>query len=388
MVRRVGIVGYGLAGRTFHAPLVQRTAGLEVASVLTSDARRRAQAVSDSPGVRVTADLDDLVAGDDRVDLLVVAAANAAHVPVARRALAARIPVVVDKPLAARSADARALVREAQDRGVPLTVFHNRRWDDDFLTLRRVLGEGRLGRVHRFESRMERWKPRLRPGSWREDPDPAQGAGLLLDLGPHLVDQALAAFGPVATVYAELDRRRPSSAVDDDVFVALTHANGVRSHLWASAVAARPGPRLRALGSAAAFACVGVDPQEQQLTAGVRPGDAEWGHRAPGPHATVGVGEASTPVPLVPGAYESFYAQLVEALDGRGPLPVDPWDAVCVAEVLQAARHAAEEGTVVALPVPPVVPDLVSEGASDDVTDDVTDGVSDTVTDDTGPAAT
>lgn len=349
--RRVGLIGYGLAGRVFHAPLIERTSGLELATVVTSDPARTDEAARQLPGARVTGDVDSIFEGPGRVDVVVVATANVAHVPLARRAVEAGIPTVVDKPLAPRADAARRLVEEAEEAGVPLTVFHNRRWDDDFLTLRTLVAAGALGDVHRFESRFERWAPDLRPQSWREDPDPAQGGGLLLDLGSHLVDQALTLFGPVAAVTAEIDRRRRGSAVDDDVFVALVHARGVRSHLWASTVAARPGPRFRVLGSRAAFDCGGLDPQEQQLRSGVRPGDPEWGRRQPGgtSHGTIGVLDEIDDVPLTPGAYEDFYRDLVRALDGAGPLPVDPWGAVAVLEVLDAAREAAITGTVVRL---------------------------------------
>ncbi len=340
-MRRVGLVGYGLAGRVFHAPLIRGTEGLQVTSVVTSDAARAAQAAEDIPGVRVIDDADALFAGDAQIDVVVVAAANAAHVPLAHRAVSAGIPVVVDKPLAADASSARALVREAEDAGVLLTVFQNRRWDNDFLTVQALVASGRLGEVHRFESRFERWMPALRDHSWREDPRPGAGGGLLLDLGSHLVDQAVVLFGPATVTSAELDRRRPGSKVDDDVFIALTHTSGVRSHLWASAVATRPGPRFRVLGSKAGYVRQGLDPQEQQLKEGIGPGDPGWGAQPASQDGTLGVGDRLDPVPTLPGAYETFYASLVAALEGRGPAPVDPWDAVRVLEILEAARLAA-----------------------------------------------
>jgi predicted dehydrogenase len=179
----------------------------------------------------------------------VVAAPNRAHVPLARTAIDLGKAVVVDKPLALTAAEGRALVDAARARGVLLTVFQNRRWDGDLLTVRRLLTEGALGDVYRFESRFERWRPTPKPG-WRESGAPEEGGGVLVDLGSHLVDQAASCSGPVSQVYAELDRRRPGVQVDDDAFVALTHASGVRSHLWMSAVAAQLGPRLRVLGAA------------------------------------------------------------------------------------------------------------------------------------------
>jgi scyllo-inositol 2-dehydrogenase (NADP+) len=339
---RVGIAGYGLAGRVFHAPLVAATDGLDVAVVVTSSPDRAAQVAADHPGAQV---VTDVAAALGRIDLLVVATPNDVHVPLATAAVDAGVPVVVDKPLAATSADAAALVDHAAQRGVGLTVFHNRRWDGDFLTLRQLLAAGRLGAVHRFESRFERWRPQPRNGSWREDPDPALAGGTLFDLGPHLVDQALVCFGPVTSVYAEIDRRRRGAAVDDDVFVALTHTSGVRSHLWAGALVALAGPRLRVLGDAGGFACWGMDPQEAQLGDGLRPGDPGFG-ADPDRRATVGVGDGE-PVAVLAGAYRDFYTGVAAALRSGAPMPVDPEDGVAVVRVLEAARRSAATGSVV-----------------------------------------
>ncbi len=202
MTFRVGIIGYGMAGRVFHAPLVAATPGLEVAVVVTGDAARTAQARADHPGADVVPDAEALLGRPDPVDLVVVAAPNQAHLPLARRSLAAGMAVVVDKPLAASAGEGRWLVEEADRTGGLLTVFQNRRWDGDFLTVRRLVAAGRLGRVHRFESRFERWRPYVRTGSWREDPDPARAGGQLFDLGSHLIDQALVLIGPATSVYA------------------------------------------------------------------------------------------------------------------------------------------------------------------------------------------
>src|SRR5207342_1783605 len=192
-------------------------------------------------------------------DLLVVATPNDAHAPLALAAIALGKAVVVDKPMALTSAEATRVVDAARAAGTVLTVFQNRRWDTDQLTLRRLVSQGALGTVLRYESRFERWRPQPRPGSWREALPAEQGGGLLLDLGSHLVDQALHLFGPAVRVYAEVDARRGES--DDDAFVAVEHAGGVRSHLWAGALAGAPGPRLRVLGSAGAYV---VDPLDRQ----------------------------------------------------------------------------------------------------------------------------
>ncbi len=340
----VGIAGYGLAGEVFHAPLVAATAGLEVAAVATSDPARSARARAEHPGAGVFADADALLAQAPGIELLVVATPNRSHVPIARAALARGIAVVMDKPLAADAAQAAALVDDFASAGVPFTVFQNRRWDGDFLTVRRVLESGELGTATRFESRYERFRPDVGASAWREQPDPADGGGLLLDLGSHLVDQALLLFGTPLRVYAEIAVRRAGARVDDDVFVALEHPGGVRSHLWISAVAPTGGRSLRLSGTRAGVHTPGLDPQEDQLAAGLRPGDGGWGDGESARYVDAG-GERSLPVQA--GAYERFYAGVRDALRDGGAMPVDPRDSVEALRVIEAARRSAASASVI-----------------------------------------
>ncbi len=260
---RVGLLGYGLAGAAFHAPLIATTHGLRLATIVTANPERAAAARARYPGVEVVASADEVLA-PGAVDLVVVATPNDTHVPLATRALEAGCDVVVDKPVAPTAAAARALQALADEAGRIVTVYQNRRWDTDYLTLRSVLASSGLGEVRRFESRFEGWSPTAK-GGWRESGDPALAGGLLYDLGAHLIDQAVQLFGPVAAVYAEADVRRAGVGAVDDVFVALRHAQGTRSHLWMSKVAGHQGPRLRVLGSEAAFVAYGLDPQETAL---------------------------------------------------------------------------------------------------------------------------
>src|SRR6478735_2476595 len=231
----VALAGFGLAGAVLHAPLIATTPGLQIAAAVTRDPERRAKLAAEHPRARAVEALDEVV---DDVDVVVVVSPNRFHVPLAQTALDAGCHVVVDKPIAVDAAQARALADRARDAGRLLVPFHNRRWDDDFLTLRRVALAGALGRIQRLESRFDRWRPVPKDDAWREAGDPADGGGLLLDLGTHLADQAVQLLGPVTTVYAELDTRRPGAAVEDDVFVALEHQGGARSHLSASVVTA------------------------------------------------------------------------------------------------------------------------------------------------------
>ena len=346
---RVALLGYGLAGAVFHAPLIATVEGLELAAIVTRDDERRSRARRDHPAADLLESAEEVWTRADGFDLVVVAAPNRFHVPLARAAVVAGFAVVVDKPLAASADEARRLVREAGERGVMLTVFQNRRWDGDFLTVRGLLEEGELGEVERFESRFERWRPEL-SGGWRESAEPVDAGGLLYDLGSHLVDQALCLFGPAALVYAELDRRRPGAETDDDTFVAVTHQSGVRSHLWMSAVAAQPGPRFRVTGRSAAYVKYGLDVQEELLRAGRRPDDRLWGREPAASWGLLGAGEQVRPVPTVPGAYQRFYEGVVLALRESAPPPVDPDAVVRGLEVLDAAKISAREQRVVLLP--------------------------------------
>ena len=200
-----------------------------------------------------------------------------------------------------------------------LTVFQNRRWDGDYLTLRRLLAEGALGRPTRLESRFERWRPRVAAGAWREGPDPRDAGGLLADLGSHMIDQAMQLFGPPVRVYAELDRRREGAQVDDDAFVALTHAGGERSHLWASMLGAADAPRFRAVGLEGTYESYGLDGQEAALAAGVRPGAPEWGRAPEESWGRLWDGEGSRAVPTEPGDYPAFYAGVARCPSRRRP---------------------------------------------------------------------
>ncbi|GLW96507.1 Gfo/Idh/MocA family oxidoreductase [Microtetraspora sp. NBRC 16547] len=340
---RVGLAGYGTAGAFFHAPLIAATPGLRLAAVVTRDPERAGRVRHAYPGAEVVTSAEEL---PGRCDVIVIASPNRTHVPLARAALGAGLPVVVDKPLAGTAAEARGLVRLAGERGLMLTVFQNRRWDGDFLTIRRLLPE--LGPIHRLESRFERWRP-VPKGGWRELGGVDEIGGVLYDLGSHLVDQAIQLLGPVSTVYAETDVRRAGVLCDDDAFVALTHANGTRSHLWMSAVAGRLGPRFRVLGSRSAYVKWGLDQQEDRLRAGERPGGEGWGVEARERWGELGVEGDNRTVPTEPGAYQEFYAGVVACLRDGAPPPVDPRDAVESLTVLEAARHSAATRTTVAL---------------------------------------
>jgi scyllo-inositol 2-dehydrogenase (NADP+) len=278
-------------------------------------------------------------------DLVVITTPNRVHAALAMSALNVGLPVVIDKPFARTASEARDVIQMARKKRLPVVPYHNRRWDSELLTLRRVINEGVLGRISRFEARLERWRPQLK-GGWRERGAVEEAGGLLYDLGSHLIDQALTLFGPVRAVYAELSRRRAGAETDDDVFLALTHANGVCSHLWTSSVAAHQGPRMRVLGERGAFVKQHADPQEAALRSGNRPEGPDWGQEPPERWAIMTDGAREERVPSEPGAYQRFYSELVATLRDGAPPPVSPEDAVAGLEIIEAAQRSARERTV------------------------------------------
>jgi predicted dehydrogenase len=342
---RVALLGYGTAGRVFHAPLIATTPGLVLTTVVTRSSERAAEVAADHPGARVVATADDVWAAADELDLVVIATPNDSHVPLATAAIRAGLPVVVDKPVGLDAAQVSRLRSVAEAAGVPVSAFHNRRWDTDVVTLKAAIARGDLGDVHRFESRMDRWRPQPRPGAWREALPAEAGGGLLLDLGTHLVDQATHLFGPVSSVYAETAVRRVGPQGEDDVFIALRHRSGVLSHLGASALAGDPRPRMRVRTSAGEVVVPEWDPQEAALRAGTPVGAPGWGVPAVAP--ALHVGDEVRPVPVVPGDYPAFYRRVQQALTGAGTWPVPLAEALAVAQVVDAARISARTHDVV-----------------------------------------
>jgi len=344
---RVALVGFGLGGESFHAPLIAATPGMTLATIVTSNEERVRRAGRTYPKARIIASVKSLWEQAADHDLVVITTPNRYHAALALDALAAGLPVVVDKPFARSSAEALRVIQFAREKGLPVIPYHNRRWDSEYLTLRRLIDAGTLGRIFRFESRFERWRPQLK-GGWRERGESDEAGGLLYDLGTHLIDQALALFGPVKQVYAELDLRRPGAQTDDDVFVALTHVNGVRSHLWTSVVAAHFGPRMRVLGEHGAFVKQDADPQEAALRSGKIPVGPDWGVESPDAWGFVTDGTRKHSVRSEPGAYQNFYAGIAAMLRGAAPPPVLPEDAVAGLQIIEAAQRSAAEHRVIA----------------------------------------
>jgi predicted dehydrogenase len=335
---RLGLVGYGSGGRIFHAPLIASATGVEFVGVVTRSAERRATLAKDHPGVAAFDSLADLAAAGAQGVTVTTPAAT--HATLAREAIALGLAVVVDKPFALDAEAAREVATLAGDAGVPLTVYQNRRWDSDLLTLRRLIGEGALGEVRRFESRFERWDPAREP--------PVAGGGTLLDFGSHLVDQALLLFGPAARVYAEM---HADGELEDEFFLALRHENGVESHLGGSWRQAAPGPRMRVTGTTGTYIVDGLDSQEAALKSGRSPADLgdRWGTEPEHGWGRLFRGATGAPVRSERGRWDSFYPAFAAAIRGEAAVPVDPWDAVRSMDVLDAARISAATGETVDL---------------------------------------
>jgi len=341
---RTALAGFGLAGSVFHAPLIGSDPAFSLDVVSTSDPGRKAAASASHPAAIVDSPNGILeLAG--KLDLIVLATPPDTHFPLAKAALEAGLDVVVDKPFTVRSAEGAELVRLAGRLGRVLTVFQNRRWDGDFLTVRGLLERGTLGTPTRFESRFERWSPQITK-VWKAAATADDGGGVLFDLGTHLVDQALQLFGPAAVVHAELAARRRGERADDDTFLALRHESGVTSHLWMNQLCAQQGPRFRLLGTEGAFTKDGVDPQEPYLAAGGGPRDADYGVEDPDWAGRLGRDGHLDRLPTERGAYPEFYRILADKINDGGatsplPLPVNPEDAVEVLKLIEQARALA-----------------------------------------------
>ena len=344
---RVGLVGYGLGGSTFHAPLVSATPGLELAAIATSNPERVEKARSRHPGAKLYDTIDAMLAAE-QLDLVVVSTPHATHAPYARAALAKGAHVVVDKPFAITSAEARDLAAAAKEHGRLAIPFQNRRWDNEVLTLQKLVREGTLGDIHRFESRYERWRPSPK-ARWKEAGAAERGEGVLGDLTVHLVDQALLLFGPARSVYAEFERRHPDVVVTDDVFIAIRHKRGVLSHLFTSPNVGILGPRLTVLGSKGAYVKHGIDPQEEALLAGGTPGTPGWGEEPESAWGKVGAGDDARPLRSEPGDYLAFYRGVASAITQGTEPPVTTEQGIAMMEVLDAARLSASERRVVEL---------------------------------------
>ena len=332
---QVGLIGYGLAGASFHAPLIAAVPGLRLAAVVTS---RAAEVAATWPDVAVIADAPTLLA-DPAIDLVVIATPDHLHAPLAKAALEAGKHVVIDKPFVTDPADGAALIALAEARGLVLTAFHNRRWDADFLTVADLLRRGVLGAIALAELRWDRFRPAIKAG-WRED----EGAGLLNDLGPHLIDQAIQVFGMPDALSADIATQRSGAATED--YFELTLLYGTRRVIVSAAtLLAAPRARFALHGTDGSFVKHGIDPQEAVLRDGGSPRDPGYGREEPAAFGILTYPDGSRePVPSARGDWRRFYAGMVAAIRDGDPGPVPAIEALDVIRLIALARRSAAEG--------------------------------------------
>jgi scyllo-inositol 2-dehydrogenase (NADP+) len=352
---RTAVLGFGLAGRIFHCPFITAVPGLELEAIVQRSGNTAAAAY---PEARILRSVEEAFT-DSSLDVIVVATPNDTHYSLAHAALSAGKHVVIDKPFAATSQQARELITLAAAKSRVLAPFHNRRYDADFLTLRQLLAESRLGRVTQVHSHYDRFRPQQRPNTWKETQGPANG--LLYDLGPHLVDQALALFGPPATLSASIRSERDRTEIDDAFDLLLTwhgdgaEAPGLRYTCSATMLAASPAPRFRAHGSFGSFVKHGLDPQEAALLAGARPpqsgSEEPWLPEAEAAWGTLTTATAHDPsqlesvqYPSLTGDYRHFYEGVRDAIADSRALPIPAEDGYRVIRLLEIARESHRLG--------------------------------------------
>jgi len=335
----VGLVGFGMAARVFHAPLINANPHLHLAQIVQ---RHGHEAAAAYPQAKVVRDLDTMLS-DPSVELVVVATPNTTHFEFASRALKAGKHVVVDKPFTITTSDADELIALSKKSDRLLSVFQNRRWDGDFLTIKVILSKSWLGRLAEFESRYDRFRPTVNPQKWREQSLP--GSGVLYDLGSHLIDQALALFGKPDGIYADVRRQR-EDAVADDSFVVYLEYSQVRVMLKAGVLVCEPSPRFVLYGTRGSYVKYGLDPQEEALKNGQSPAQPKWGvesEDAWGMHTQCDGTIESSRYPTLAGCYPNYYTNVARAIRGEEELIIKPEQAREVIHLIELAKQSSDE---------------------------------------------
>ncbi len=344
---RVGLIGFGLAGQAFHAPLIQAVPGLELGCILE---RRGNIAQQKYPGVRIARNLDELLA-DEQIRLCVIATPPSSHFEIAQRCLRAGREVVIDKPFAATSEEAQKLIHIAKQQKRLLTIYQNRRWDGDFLTVRKLIASGKLGRVVSYESNYDRFRPHPKPESWRERAGLV--GGMWFDLGPHVLDQAFVLFGIPQAITANVFAERDHAAADDAYCVRLEYP-AMHVILRSSMLVCSPAPRFLVHGMAGSFVKHGSDAQEHSLRQGLVPSGSRWGENPESEWGTLyspaAESIASQKIKTEPGDYRCFYANVRDAVREGAPLAVPAQDALQTMRALELAYKSSRERRTIAWP--------------------------------------
>lgn len=335
---RVGVIGFGLAGRYFHSAVIAETPGLELACIVQ---RHGEDAAKTHPDVKICRSVEEMLS-DHSISLVVVATPSYTHCEIALKCLQAGRSVLIDKPFTLSSNDAGELIDEARKQGVLVTCYQNRRWDGDFVTLKQVLASGALGRVVSYESHFDRFREAPRLDVWRESGGP--GGGILFDLGPHLIDQATTLFGNPESLWGDVRIDRKSGVVDD-AFDVLLKFDGVTALLRSTLTAATPGPRFVIHGTKGSFVKWGLDPQEDALKAGAKFSDAGFGEEPESEWGELHVaGEPVQKIKTAAGDYRGIYTNVRDALLGKAKLEVTPEQAWRTTRLIELARQSSGEG--------------------------------------------
>jgi predicted dehydrogenase len=335
----VGLVGFGFAGKTFHAPVIRVVEGLRLSTIV----QRHGGGAPDPryADVEFVPSVDELLTRG--VDLVVIATPNTSHHPIAKQCLLAGRHVVIDKPFTTTVAEAADLVQLGKAKRRVVSAYQNRRYVGDFVTLRKLLSDGVLGRVTMFESHFDRFRPELRPGAWREQPQP--GSGLWFDLGAHLLDQALVLFGSPEAISADIRIER-EGATADDAFDVTLHYPHMRALLRASLLTVSPGPTFAVHGTRGSFVKYGLDPQEAALKSGRTPDEADWDREPPEMHGRLSTPEGTRTIPTIPSSFTHYYENVRDAILGKAQLAVTPEQALDVMHGLELAVASSQKRCV------------------------------------------
>ncbi|TBL79896.1 oxidoreductase [Paenibacillus thalictri] len=340
---KVGLIGYGLSGSVFHAPIIRSLKGFELVKVVSSDPDK---VHKDLAHVEVVANEEQLL-NDAGIELVVIAAPNLQHYDLAKRSLEAGKHTIVEKPFVIESAEGEELIRLAKQKNKIISVYHNRRWDNDFLTIRSLIEHGKLGDIYTYEAHYDRYRPEVRD-RWREQS--LQGSGVLYDLGSHLIDQALCLFGFPEFVTADVLSQRHEASIDDYFHIVLGYGR-MRVILHSGSIVKNPGPHFQIHGSKGSFVKYGLDSQEDALKSGLKPGAPLWGMDREEWYGELTFGEGDTAVKTkvetIPGSYEAYYTGMYEAIRNRQPAPVTAEEALHVIRVIEAAMKSSKEHNTV-----------------------------------------
>ncbi|MDK8180100.1 oxidoreductase [Paenibacillus sp. UMB4589-SE434] len=335
----VGIVGYGLSGEIFHAPLIQSLAGMDILKIVSSDPHKVRRKF---PDMEVVSSIEDLLS-DERIDLVVITTPNSTHYSFAKQSLLAGKHVVVEKPFVIQTEEAKDLIEIANGQNKLLSVFHNRRWDNDFLTVKQCIESGAMGEIYLYEAHFDRYRPEVRE-RWREQVGP--GAGMLYDLGAHLIDQALYLFGNPISVFGDVFAQRVDALVDDYFHIILNYGK-MRVILHSGSIVKSSGPKFQVHGSKGSFIKYGLDSQEDALRQGSVPGSPGWGqdHEQWYGELTTENGKHGTTkkIETIPGSYENFYQGIYQAITHNAPLPVNAIEAMNTIKVIELAKKSSLE---------------------------------------------